>query len=68
MQGFEETHESFAADRLTAEERVLAIAFHADFERFMKNEADIATLYRSGIATDADKATALVFGAEVDLF
>ena len=68
VQGFEETHESFAADRLTAAESDLAVAFHADFVQFMKNEAEIATLYRSGIATDADKATELVFGAEVDLF
>jgi methyl-accepting chemotaxis protein len=68
VEGFRETHDEFAADRLTATESDLAVGFHADFELFMKNEAEIISLYRSGNAADADKATELVFGVEVPLF
>jgi methyl-accepting chemotaxis protein len=73
-QFLDDTKKMSAADstleghRLGGAEVDLEKAFDADFERVVKNDADIVALYRSGGAEDAATATALVLGEERTLF
>jgi methyl-accepting chemotaxis protein len=68
VKALDEAHERFEAHQLSERESELEQALDADFMEFMKNDAIIIDLFRTGSVGNAQAAIELVLGVEVEIF